>query len=866
MGRIGAVSFSCALPLAAALAIAWPAGAADRSAETLLIRVTVADRGRDIPRLQRLALDVAGSDAKSQTVDVIGDRATLAALRAAGLSAVIQRDLSPQPDSNPVADYLDPAEVNEQIDALVAAYPALARKMSYGTTAEGRPLNALKISDNVAVDEDEPSIFFIAQHHAREVMTPELALDIAGQLLGGYGTDPEITAWVNSREIFVLPNHNPDGSNWVFDRDRSWRKNRRDNGDHTFGVDLNRNYPFGWGSCNGSSPDTGSDGYRGPSPASEPETSGINALARLHRPVISLSYHTYGEQVLMPYGCGGVHAAEKAVFRRLASDIATRIVSDDGAHRYQPGAPWEILYSEDGETNAWFYGDNGTYAFEIEANDSTQGFQPHFTPWRDSTVQRNRPAWKYLLGRIDGPGISGHVTDACTGAPLSAVTSLDEIVFGNGETPRTSAPPYGRFQSLTNSGTFHLRTSLAGYTTQVGPVTVGVSRVDRPVRLVPAGANALAARETVVDDRSGDYDGQADAAESMTLRVVAVNAGSAAVSGVSAQLSTSDPFVTITKSTSAYGTIPAGLTAAGDGFTISLAAGAPDQHTAVLHVTFLAQQPLCGSSDDVPLTITTGRPGCVVLEPFDANPGWTITNSTSSGWAFGAPSGDGAAAGPAAAYSGANVYGTNLSGAYGNSADYRLVTVPYDLSKLRHGVLTYRRWLDNEPGFDLASVDVSNDAGGTWLPLWSGFGYGDGWESESIDISGAADLKPDVRFRFRLQSDAATARSGFYLDDFALCGEGLAKPPNGVGSTLRVTKAGPDLQFDWSAAAVDSGHDAASGYDLYRSGTSQTGYAAAGTSAGTSIVLAGEASAPSDSFYLVSAENFGGSSRDVPAP
>jgi len=866
MGRFRAARLVALLVAGCCLEAARPGVAADRSEEILLIRVTLSDRERELPTLQRLAPDVAGSDVKAQTVDVIGTRATLDALKTAGLAASIERDLTASPFSNPVDDYMSPAEVNARLDALVAAYPALAKKILYATTAEGRPVYALEISDNVAVEEDEPAIFFIAQHHAREVMTPELAIDIAEQLLAGYGSDPQATSWVNSREIFVLPNHNPDGSQYVFDRDRSWRKNRRDNGDRTFGVDPNRNYPFGWASCGGSSPDTGSDGYRGPTPASEPETAGIIALARQQRPVISLSYHTYGEQVLIPYGCQGVHAAEKAVFRSLSSGIASRFVSDDGAHWYTPGAPWEILYPEDGETDAWFYGDNGTYAFEIEANDSTQGFQPHFTPWRDSTVLRNRPAWRYLLDRIDGPGISGHVTDACTGAPLAAETSLDEVVFANGETPRTSGPAFGRFQWLTNPGTSHVRASRAGYAPQVWPVDVGLTRSDRPVRLVPAGASAIAAGASVVDDRTGDFDGTADAGEAIALKLAAINTGGSSVSGVTAQLSTTDPFVTVTKAQASYGTIAPGASLPGDGFGLAIAPSAPDEHVATLHVSFVAETALCGSSEDVPLRISTGRAGCVAIEPLDANPGWTIANSTGSGWAFGPPAGDGGAGGPSAAFTGANVYGTNLSGAYATNADCQLITRPYDLGSLRHGVLSYRRWLDNERGFDLASVEASNDGGASWVPLWSGFGYGEGWEQETLDIAQVADGRSDVRFRFRLRTDGFNVLSGFYLDDLSICGEGLTKPPNGVGSSLRVAREGDDVKLVWNTAPVDAAHEAATSYAVYRSSMAAAGFAIAATTAAAPAVFAGEAGQPASWFTLVVGQNFGGSSPDVPAP
>jgi hypothetical protein len=853
-----------ALALALTLGSVVPAPELARSTETLLIRVTVAEH--DLPRLLRLDLDVAGVDGKAKTVDVIGDRGVYDTLRAYGFAAVIERDLSTVELANPLAAYSDPAETNAAIDALVSAYPALAKKVPYAVTEQGRSLFALEISDNVAVEEDEPAVFFVAQHHAREVMTPEIALDIATRLLSGYGTDPAITAWVDTREIFVLPSHNPDGTFHVFDRDKTWRKNRRNNGDGTFGVDLNRNYPFHWNGCGGSSGDTGSDGFRGPGPASEPETAGITALAQAQRPVISLSYHTYGEQVLIPYGCPGVHAAERAVFRRLSSDVAARLVSDNGEHWYQPGAPWEILYGEDGETNAWFYGENGTYALEIEANASSQGFLPSYNVWRDSTVTRSRPGWEYVLDRLDGPGVSGHVTDACTGAPLAASIALDEVTFTNGEAPRTSEPLYGRFQWLTNGGTVHLRAGKPGYADQVWQLDVDLARVDRPVRLVPAGAFGVAVDQTSIDDPTGDGDGEADPGEAIVLRLSAINTGAAAVNGLTAAVTTADPYVTITDASSSYGTLAAGARSAGEGFGVSIAPGTPDEHVASLHVSFSASESLCAHDEDVTLRITKGRVGCRVIENLDVDPGWTITNSTSLGWAFGPPAGDGAGGGPAAAYSGLNVYGTNLSGPYGNNADDRLTTTAYDAGSLRHAVLSYERWLDNEAGVDRASVDISTDGGATWVPLDAGFGYGEGWEAQAIDISSTADGRHDVRFRFRLTSDVLDVRSGFYVDDVRVCGEDLTRRPNGVGGSVRVTRIGSDLRLDWSAPAADATHDAATGYRVYASGAPAGGFAAAASGNTTFALLAGEAGTPAARYYLVVAENFGGASSDVPLP
>src|SRR6185436_8396573 len=102
-------------------------------------------------------------------------------------------------------------------------------------------------------------------------------------------------------DIWVIPVENPDGYQFTFDSTRLWRKNRRLNGDGTYGVDLNRNYPTFWGFDNlGSSDQPFAETYRGSGAGSEPETQAIMAFHAVHPPVVSVSYHTYSGLVLHP--------------------------------------------------------------------------------------------------------------------------------------------------------------------------------------------------------------------------------------------------------------------------------------------------------------------------------------------------------------------------------------------------------------------------------------------------------------------------------------------------------------------------------------------------------------------------------------
>lgn len=788
----------CGLMAGAALAGSEPD-------EHFILRVHVVDKDKEILRLAEMQLDVAGVDVKANTADFVGDQETYRFLQEAGFFPQIVWTRTTPGATEALSQYLDPVEVVQRLDSYQSTYPSLAKKVAIATTFEGRTEWALKISDNVNLEEDEPAVLYVGQHHAREVMTPEITLDIVDYLLTRYATDAQVQAWVNGREIWVVPSHNPDGTNTVFTSNNLWRKNRRNNGGGSFGVDPNRNYPFFWSFCasgSGASSSPSSDTYRGPSAGSEPETQGIMLLARNHRPVVSLSYHTYSELVIHPYGCTEAVGGDLRMLRDHSSDVASRTRNDANNGWYSNGTPWELLYEVSGEADEWLYGELGVVPTTIEASSGAQGFQPDYNTWRNSTVARNRPAWQYLLDRVDGPSIWGHTTDACTGTPLASTIGLDEVVFGNGETPRTSEPGFGRYQWLTVPGPYHLRVSQAGYGTQVWPVEVGFEAVRREVRLVPAGSYAIDVLGFAADDLAGDGDGKADPGETVTFAVTAYSTGGA-VSGLTGVLSTSDPYVTLSDASGAWPGIPAGGSAvSSDTFEFSVSPSAPDGHVVVFTLGFSAAQPLCAPVSSIEVRVDTHATICpAVAQPLDANPGWTIQGSGAAGWAFGAPF-SGGVGGPPAAHTGKGVYGTNLTGNYANGADERLVTTPFDLTGLRNTELRFWRWLVNEAGYDIASVDISTD-GVNFTNVWSGFGRDTAWQLYRYDLSTIADGQPTVHVRFRLQSDGSTVAAGFYVDDVSICGDAAVSAP-------RLAVA--------ASSASDAGSPACSDHDAYADG------------------------------------------------
>ena len=294
----------------------------------------------------------------------------------------------------------------DETAAIVAAHPSLATRVQIGTSFEGRPIWALKVSDAVGSDEAEPEILLTHGLHAREHLTVEMALYMLRALTDGYAADARIRGIVDSRETWILPSVNPDGAefdvatgSYVF-----WRKNRQP----PLGTDLNRNWGFQWGCCGGSSPDPASETYRGPSPFSAPEAQVVRDFVQSRRIggvqqiKAAIDFHSYGELILWPYGytlddvAPGLDADQYATFVAIGRSMAA-------ANGYTPQQASD-LYITDGSIDDWLWAAEGVFAFTFEMYPT--GVNPGFYPADEAIAPqtaRNREAVLRLLEIADCP-------------------------------------------------------------------------------------------------------------------------------------------------------------------------------------------------------------------------------------------------------------------------------------------------------------------------------------------------------------------------------------------------------------------------------------------------------------------------------
>jgi carboxypeptidase T len=415
-GLLAAVTAGVAL-IAAAPSATPPATAVPRAADTAAPYEVY-----DVRTLaQRNAIASTGAaiaGAEHGIVEISATAREVRALRALGFTvksaAVVEPsgDVSAQDFPSRDAAYHNYAEMVANVNALVARYPAITSKRVLGKTYEGRDIVAVKISDNVGTDEAEPEVLYDANHHAREHMTVEMALYLLHLYADNYASDTRIRNVVNSREIWIVPSVNPDGSEYdvATGSYRSWRKNRQPNSGSSYvGTDLNRNYGYRWGCCGGSSGSTSSDTYRGTAAFSAPETRVIRdfvnsrVVGGVQQIKAAIDFHSYSELVLWPFGHTtadtgtGMSADQNNTFATLGRQMAA-------TNGYRPQQSSD-LYITDGDSLDWLWGTHKIFAYTFElypTSSSGGGFYPPASVITRET-SRNKEAALLLAEAADCP-------------------------------------------------------------------------------------------------------------------------------------------------------------------------------------------------------------------------------------------------------------------------------------------------------------------------------------------------------------------------------------------------------------------------------------------------------------------------------
>jgi hypothetical protein len=375
-------------------------------------------------------------------------------------------------------------------------HPSRTRLVQLGVTHQGRGIFALAIAEDLLDDDPRPAVLLNGAHHGGELLSIDVVLDAIAQLLEAAGeADARLQRFLRELVIWCVPEVNPDGVEAILeDAKHSDRKNARDNNqdgklDETDGVDLNRNYPFRWGALGekGSSARGKSVYYRGPAPASEPETQAMMELARRERFCASISYHTGTVAILAPYTIPEVKNPEPNEAWQVGEWLAARLPRHPQDREF---VLKKNLYPVDGTDQDWLRHELGTLALIVEsARGGVRGADE-----RAAIVRVVRNTWLHLFERfLDGPSLSGRIINDA-GQPVSAEVRIVEQTLREGEV-WTSRPRDGRFDRfLPGPGSYTVQARLEGFAPVEQSVELQDGRVE--IELVIAGApSSLAAMD-----------------------------------------------------------------------------------------------------------------------------------------------------------------------------------------------------------------------------------------------------------------------------------------------------------------------------------------------------------------------------------
>jgi len=233
-------------------------------------------------------------------------------------------------------------------------------------TWEKRRCHAVRIAKGHG--RNRTGICFIGGVHGREWGSPDILVYFAIRLLRAYRdregirlgkksfSAAQIRRIVDTKDIILFPQVNPDGRHFSMDRHPMWRKNRRPappgRGPKSIGVDLNRNFPLMWNFERHFAPDTVENSrnpgdyetYTGPRAASEPETKNVIWLLD-HFPQIRffIDLHSYGETLLHNWGSDENQTDDPNMcFMNKAYDGKRGLIHDDEYREHMPAADQKL--------------------------------------------------------------------------------------------------------------------------------------------------------------------------------------------------------------------------------------------------------------------------------------------------------------------------------------------------------------------------------------------------------------------------------------------------------------------------------------------------------------------------------------------
>jgi len=337
---------------------------------------------------------------------------------------------------------------------IAANHPTLATWIDIGDSWEkvngngGYDLHMLRLT-NSATTGTKPKLIITSSIHPREYAPAELSTRFAEYLVDRYGADPDVTWILDTNEVHLMFQGNPDGRKKA-ETGLSWRKTTNaaycSPTSSLRGADLNRNFGHEWACCGGAANDPCDELYRGPSPFSEFESQAIRNYLLAEFPDwrgpaptdaapanatgIYLDNHAFGELIIWPWGYTQTDAPNGTALQTLGRKLA-------GFNQYEPKQAIE-LYITDGTAVDYGYGELGVASYTYEMGSS---FFQDCADFEGTIFPRNLESLLYAARTARAPylwpagpdavEVSGAPAFVDPGGTVTIVATLDDTRFEN---------------------------------------------------------------------------------------------------------------------------------------------------------------------------------------------------------------------------------------------------------------------------------------------------------------------------------------------------------------------------------------------------------------------------------------------------
>ncbi len=350
--------------------------------------------------------------------------------------------------------YPSPRQIADHLRELAEANPSIMQVSTIGRSGNGEDILAVKLSDNVTVDEVEPEFKYIANMHGDEIVGRELMVLLIEDLVARYNEgNAEIKSLIDNTEIYIVPSMNPDGAEGRRRGNARW-------------VDLNRNFP-----------DFTSDNVNRPN-GRQVETQAIMAFQAARKFALSANFHGGTECVNYPWDTSGEEFPLLELVKRLSHEYANEVPGMRNSREFDGGVTngyeW---YEVNGGMQDWSYHWYGDLQVTIELSHQkwpNYSTIPQYYRWNRNSMVRYMSRIHQGAGfKLSSPR-AGRVAIEKLGTIRN--TNIGEYAFGDGEFYKVLEAGTYRFTLTDSDGdTQSFNTTV---TTQSGSFTPNFTQLD----------------------------------------------------------------------------------------------------------------------------------------------------------------------------------------------------------------------------------------------------------------------------------------------------------------------------------------------------------------------------------------------------